>query len=187
MGKLIRLSLSVLRTSIGVMLVATIAVYVFHLNDWTILGVRIYSILVFSVLAALLNALLQDLIFFPGLSKQTASIAKQTIMLSDDGTIPAGHISFANEVINALDKRERIACRISAVLGVFCYFTLGPRVGSPISEYLTLAVLLYLPLLLLIPMQGPLKRMEALEPSIYAMANGLYTVIHGSIMRGTTE
>lgn len=185
MGALVRFSSLVSRTSIGAMIVGTIAVYVFHLGDWTFLGMRIYGILVFSAMVALLNAFLLDLILYPALSGQVATLAKQTIMLADDGSMPAGQVSFAKEVVDAMDKREKMSCRLSAVIGLVCYFVLGPRVGSPVSEYVSLALLQFLPLLLLPPMSGQLGRMQALEPSIYDIADRLYQSIHIAITNGT--
>lgn len=185
MGTLVRFSNYVSRTSIGAMIVCTIAVYVFHLGEWTFLGTRIYSILVFSAMVALLNALIQDLVLYPALSGQVAALAKQAIMLSDDGNATAGQVSFAKEVIDAMDKREKTLCRLGAVVGLVCYFVLGPRIGSPVSEYVSLALLIFLPTLLLFAKSGQLSRMEALEPSIYDIAGRLYSSIHMAITNGT--
>lgn len=187
MGTIVRLSYAVSRISIGAMVVGTIAVYALHLGDWTLLGVRVYDHLAFVSLLALFTLFLNDLVFQPILSGQVAKLCKQTIMLADEGSVPAGQVSFANEVIDAMDRREKAAERISAIIGVVCYFVLGPRVGSPISEYIALAVLLFFPLLLLSPLSEQLKRMEFLNPSICQIACRLYESTHMSISNGTME
>lgn len=187
MGTLSRLSSAISRTSIGAMIVGAIAVYVFRLGDWTFIGTKVYDIFVFSTLVALFNAFINDLIIAPGLSGQVANLAKQSIMLSDDGSIPAGQVSFANEVIDAVDKREKMADRLSAVIGLVCYFVLGPRVGSPASEFITLAIFMFLPLFLLDPTRGQLKRMKALDSSIFEVAYGLYSSIHMAITNGAMK
>ena len=185
MGTLVRFSNFVSRTSIEISIVCCIAVYVFHLGEWTFLGTPIYGILVLFTMVALLNTFLQDLFLQPALSAQVATLAKQTIMLADYGSIPSGEASFAREVIDALDKREKLSCRLSAVIGIISYFVLGPRIGSPLSEYVTLALLIFLPPLLLFPMSEQLRRMNALDPSIYDIAGQLYSSIHMSITNGT--
>ena len=187
MGALTRLSAAVSRTSIGAMIVGAVAVYVFRLGDWTFLGTKVYDIFVFATLVALFNAFINALIIAPGLSGQVANLAKQTIMLSDDRSVPAGQVSFANEVIDAVDKRERMANRLSAVIGFVCYFLLGPRLGSPASEFISLAILIFLPLFLRNPMWGQLKRMQTLDASIFEVASGLYSSIHIAITNGTMK
>lgn len=161
-----------------------IGVFVFNLGEWTLFGVKVYTVFEINVLILLFNAFLQNLIYTPIISGQAAKLAKQAVMLSGEEAATAGQAVFATEVIDAASRLDK-TCHIMGALGSFVlYFFLGPRVGSPISEIASIAALNLLPLALVVLLQAHVIRMRLLDPKIYDDAFELYTTFDNSITSG---
>jgi hypothetical protein len=160
------------------MIIAAFAVYVFNLGGWKIGGFNVFSILVFLTFAALIISLLQNLILKPVFSGQSARLAKQAVMLAGDGEMSAGQISFVNSVIDAKNRHEKIRYISAAIIGVVVYFILGANVGSPVAEFVTLAVLLLGPTIIGLLSLGSFTKMRILDSELFDSAMQLYSSVH---------
>lgn len=180
MSTLVKLGIRLNILCIIGIVIAAFAVYAFNLGGWKIGGVQVFTILVVLTFAALIISFLQNLVFKPALSGQAARFAKQAIMLEGDGEMTAGQVSFVNSVIDAKNRHEKIRYISGAIIGVVVYFVLGPNVGSPIAEFVTLAVLLLGPTIMGLLMQGSLTKMRILDPELFDSAIQLYSSAHGA-------
>lgn len=161
-----------------------VMVYVFNLGEWTLSGVRIYTIFAGFLLTLLVTSFLKNLIILPALSSQTAQFAKQTVMLSEVDASTSGQAAFANEVIDTAKKLEITSHIAGAIGSVILYLFLGPRVGSPISEFAAVISLSIIPLIVTALTQGRLTRMKYLNAELYETAYGLYVSLNDSIISG---
>lgn len=181
MGALVKLGIRLNVFCIIGMVIAAIAVYACGLGGQIILGVHVFTILAAFTLASMVVSFLQDLIFKPSLSGQAAKLAKQAIMLLDESETMAGRVLFANSVIDAVNKNEKVRYRLSAIVGIVADFIFGPIIGSPFAEWIALAVLLIGPSIVGLIMHGTTMRIRALDSDLFDETMKLYSSAHGSI------
>lgn len=181
MGMLVRICEWLSRTLLLLIGIDAIAIYVFGLGDWLLGGVRIFTFFEIETLLELLDLLLLNLFFRPGLYAQAAVRAKQALMLADDEDIRPLQWLYAKELIEEIAKLDKRSDRISAAIGIALYFFLGPRIGSPASEFIAIAIQLFLPGIIGSAFMAKLSRVS---PDMFDGVFALYHLATTQVRKG---
>ena len=152
---------------------SAIAVFVFGMAEWTFLGVEVIKLLMVFTYAALIVNFLQDALFKPIFFDRCAVICEQGIReVAKEQSLPVDALSFVFKVVRTCGKHNVYAYVGTAILAVVAFIVLGVNFGSPVSEFVALAILLFGPTLARYVTKGQLAKLRSIGPE------GFETGIH---------
>ena len=169
MGKAAKITASLSSVTVIVMAVSGIASYAFDFAWWKFLGIPILVIFVYATLISLILAFLQNVFFKPSFYKQISIVAKQFLRQSGDGVggLSDRELAYAEELVDARTAHIKKSFIVGGIIGLVSYFLLGPNVGSPVSEIVTLLILYLSPTVIRLLTGSHLIKLRDLNPDTF--------------------